>query len=115
MNLDSFKALVANHNFDYVEAYIPFRWLGQGWGYKMTPESFDLAKGDEVVYISEMGMEHLMSFCGTGEDLSDVAWTKKDFVDLCKGDEAAAGLLFRAVDWQNPDALLEEEKEEESL
>ena len=93
MNLDSFKALVANHNFDYVEAYIPFRWLGQGWGYKITPESFDLAKGDEVVYISEMGMEHLMSFCGTGEDLSDVAWTKKDFVDLCKGDEAAARVV----------------------
>ena len=113
MNLDSFKELVANHNSDFVDDSIPFHWLGQGWGYKVTPESFDLANGDEVVYISETGMESLMSWCGTGEGLSDCAWTKKQFVDLCGGDETAAGLLFRAVDWQNPDALLEEEQNEE--
>ena len=113
MNLDSFKEAVANHNFDFVEAALPFRWIGQGWGYKVTQEEFDRAKVNEVVYISETGMESLMLCCGTGEDLSDVEWTKKQFVDLCGGDETAAELLFHAVDWQNPDALLEEEQDEE--
>lgn len=113
MNLEQFNKLASQHNFEYVEAYIPFRWIGQGWGYKVTPESFDAAGEDEVVYISELQMEHLLLDCGTGEDVSGECWTKRDFIEMCKGDEAAAGLLFRAVDWQNPDALLEEEQNEE--
>lgn len=118
MNLDSFKELVANHNSDFVDASIPFRWIGRGWGYKIPQEEFDRAEDDEVVYISEAQMEYMYMICGTGEDVSGVAWTKKDFMDLCEGDETAAGLLFHAVDYQSPHEFLLEvwlNKEEESL
>ena len=112
MNREQFNKLASQHNFEYVEAYIPFRWIGQGYGFKVTGEVFDAAGEDEVVYISELQMESLMLACGTGEDVSCKCWTKGDFIEMCKGDEAAAGVLFRTLDWQNPDALLSEEEEE---
>lgn len=66
-------------------------WYGQGVIYKnwKAYENNPL----EVCYIPE---------------LSNTKYTRKDFVDLCKGNEELARDLFLSVDWQSPGSLLEE-------
>jgi hypothetical protein len=36
------------------------------------------------------------------------AYSYKDFVDLCDGDEKKAEMLFKYVDWQFPETALDE-------
>ena len=41
-------------------------------------------------------------------ELSDSVYTAEGFCRICKGQKAFADELFKALDWQHPEALLEE-------
>ena len=72
-------------------AIIQREWLRQGFVFK--DESAFTNDPDRVCYIPE---------------LSDNVYTRRDFVNLCGGQEDFAQTLFHAVDWQHPETLLED-------
>jgi hypothetical protein len=41
-------------------------------------------------------------------ELSDTVYTRNNFVEICKGNEAEAYFLFDMVDWQHPETEYEE-------
>lgn len=86
---------------------MPYEWIGQGYGYKNT--EFDWVNGndDEIIYIPEHAYE---------DDIveRDCAYSKRDLINLCFGNESKALELFDEVDWQFPETLLDEwEREDE--
>ena len=64
----------------------------QGWIFK-DEEAF-LLHADRVCYVPE---------------LSDVCYTRQDFLDICNGQEAFARECFYAVDWQCPETWVDEQ------
>lgn len=64
----------------------------QGWIFK-DEEAF-LNRPDAVCYVPE---------------LSDTPYTRKDFVELCNGQEDLAADCFEAVDWQCPETWVDEQ------
>lgn len=67
-------------------------YWSQGWIFKDT-EAFELSHSLPC-YISE---------------LSDKAYTRKDILALCDNQERIAEKIFYQLDWQTPEALLDEE------
>ena len=45
-------------------------------------------------------------------ELSDSAYTRQDFLDMCNGQEEFAAECFYAVDWQHPDTWVDEQYRE---
>lgn len=74
------------------EKEIPIKWIGQGYGYKSSRNWEDMEM-DEMIYIPEYMIEN-------GTPIN--AYSKKEFVKICKGDEAYAKYLFEYCDWQSP-------------
>lgn len=72
--------------------------LWQGWGFK-DANAFEQAPGTPC-YVPE---------------LSDTVYTKEDFLRLCDKQEAIARKVFYQLDWQHPEALIEEELREGEL
>lgn len=67
---------------------------GQGEIYR-SEEAYFL-KPDEICYIPE---------------LSNTVYKKQDFLDMCNGNVQIANMLFEQVDWQHPETLLSEWRE----
>ena len=74
------------------EAVIEREWYGQGHIFK--DEDAFLHHPERVCYVPE---------------LSDSAYTRQDFLDMCNGQEEFAAECFYAVDWQHPETWLEEQ------
>lgn len=74
------------------EAVIEREWYGQGHIFK--DEDAFLHHPERVCYVPE---------------LSDSAYTRQDFLDLCNGQEKFAAECFYAVDWQHPETWVEEQ------
>ena len=64
----------------------------QGWIFK--DEKAFLYRPDQVCYVPE---------------LSDGAYTRRDFLDMCNGQEEFARECFYAVDWQSPETWIDEQ------
>ena len=77
---------------DETEAIIEREFHGQGYIFK-DEEAYD-ADLNTVCYVPE---------------LTDTAYTHQSFLDLMDGQESLARDLFDRVDWQHPEALLEED------
>ena len=69
----------------YEDAKIDREFFGQGYIFK--DEDAFLNHEDKVCYVPE---------------LSDAAYTRKDFLDECNGQKEFAEQCFYAVDWQHP-------------
>ena len=82
-----------------LEDIIPSEWIGQGYGFKAY--DWEKADLDEIVYIPEC------AYTCEKADI-EVVYSKKDFIDLCEGDEELAITLHNAVDWQCPETLYDE-------
>lgn len=67
-------------------------YWSQGWIFKET-EAFEISHSLPC-YVSE---------------LSDKVYTKKDILALCDNQERIAEKIFYQLDWQTPEALLDEE------
>lgn len=76
---------------DGAEPVIERDYFQQGWIVK-DEEAF-LHYPDKVCYVPE---------------LSDSAYTRNDFLDICNGQEEFAAMLFEMVDWQSPETLKHE-------
>lgn len=63
-------------------------------GYIFKDEEAFLCYPERVCYVPE---------------LSDVAYTRQDFLDMCNGQEAFAAECFYSVDWQHPETWVEEQ------
>ena len=63
----------------------------QGYVYK-DPNAFE-SKSSEVCYIPE---------------LCDEKYTFADILDICKGNEEIARIVFEVIDWQSPETYYEE-------
>lgn len=74
------------------EAVIDRGYYRQGWIFK-DEEAF-LHHPDRVCYVPE---------------LSDAAYTRKDFMGLCNGQEEFAKECFYTVDWQHPETWVDEQ------
>lgn len=74
------------------EAVIDREHYRQGWIVK-DEEAF-LHYPDKVCYVPE---------------LSDGAYTRQDFLDMCNGQEEIATECFYSVDWQHPETWLDEQ------
>ena len=48
-------------------------------------------------------------------ELSETVYTREGFLNLCKGQEDIAELVFEAVDWQSPEVYLDEQYQEGEL
>lgn len=82
-----------------IEDVIPSEWIGQGSGFKTYDwENVDL---DEIVYIPEC------AYTSESTDM-ELVYSKKDFIDICNGDEQLAITIHDAVDWQCPETLYDE-------
>lgn len=73
--------------------------LGQGFGYKST-KSWEQLGMDEVCYVPEYGYEEFKNV-PSFEDI----YSKRDFIDICNGNEGLAQNLYEDVDWQSPETL----------
>lgn len=69
----------------------------QGWIFK-DEEAF-LHDQDQVCYVPE---------------LSDEAYTRRDFLRICGDDEELAKICFYDVDWQTPETWMDEYEREEA-
>lgn len=67
-------------------------YFSQGWIFKDT-ESF----------------EHFHTIPCYVPELFDIAYTRKDILALCDNQERIAEKIFYQLDWQTPEALLDEE------
>lgn len=76
---------------DDKEAVVYRRFYGQGNIYKN--EDAYKNRPDEVCYVPE---------------LTDEAYTAKDFLDMCCGQKEFADELFGSCDWQHPESLQED-------
>lgn len=66
----------------------------------------DKYAADEVVYIPEYGFPQNGKYAGTREECD--VFTRKDFLELCDGNEEKALDLFTGCNWQFPTTLLDE-------
>lgn len=78
------------------EAIIDRDYYRQGWIFK-----------DEEAYL-----HHPQQVCYVPE-LSDAAYTRQAFLDLCNGQVEFADECFYAVDWQHPETWVEEQYRED--
>lgn len=78
------------------EAVIQREYYRQGWIFK--DEAAFLFHADQVCYVPE---------------LSDVGYTRQDFMAPCNGQEDFAAECFRAVDWQCPETWVDEQYRED--
>lgn len=74
------------------DASVERDWYRQGYIFK-DEEAF-LHHPEQVCYVPE---------------LSDAAYTRQDFLDMCNGQEEFAEQCFHAVDWQHPETWVEEQ------
>ena len=78
-------------------------WIGQGMGYKkdvvITDKDLD---ENEVIYIPEYGYDDKC------KPLTDCIYSKKDLLEICKGDEDLTEFMWETLDWQSPETLYEE-------
>jgi len=77
---------------DDTEAAIDRGYYRQGFIFK--DEDAFLHCPDKVCYVPE---------------LSDVAYTRQDFLNMCNGQEKFARECFYAVDWQSPETWIDEQ------
>lgn len=64
--------------------------------------------GEGMIYKDEEAYkEYPERVCYIAE-LSDGKYTRKDFLDLCGGNEKMADELFNNCDWQHPESLIED-------
>lgn len=77
---------------DGEEAVIDREYYRQGWIVK--DEDAFLHHPDRVCYVPE---------------LFEAAYTRRDFLALCNGQEEFARACFYAVDWQHPETWLDEQ------
>lgn len=75
-------------------------YIGQGYGYK-ADISIDEVDEDEVVYIPEYGYDDNCPKV-------DYIYTKKDLLNICKGDESLLEMMWETLDWQSPETLYDE-------
>lgn len=89
----------------YLQTYMGFEYLGQGYGYK-SYEAWNSNESDVIVYIPECCYYEYEDEEGTRIKILDIdsCYTKQDFINITnKLSEAEA--LFDAVDWQHPTSL----------
>lgn len=80
------------------EYFLPFD-IGQGYGYKQHNYNFTAGDPDEIIYIPELAYE---------DSELPKGYTAQDFINIFGGDLEMAEWLFKEVDWQHPDTLLED-------
>jgi hypothetical protein len=88
----------------YLQTYMGFENIGQGYGYKSV-EAWDSDNSDIIVYIPEYCFDPSFSHGIKNIQLDiDSCYTKQDFIDIT-GDLKKAEDLFESVDWQHPTTL----------
>ena len=92
----------------YLQTYIGFEDIGQGYGYKSV-EAWNSDNPDVVVYIPEYCYSEIENDEGTRITILEIdsCYTKQDFIDIT-GDLEKAEDLFESVDWQHPTTLWSE-------
>lgn len=98
---------------------MPYEWIGQGYGYKVTDVTWDDLNDDDIIYIPEYAYEKEDD--GTTLVSRENTYSKSDFIRLireldekyldigrCVQVKRMAVELFEAVDWQFPESLLYE-------
>lgn len=103
---------------------MPYEWIGQGYGYKVTDTAWDDLNDDDIIYIPEYGYDKKDD--GTILVSRNDAYSKSDFIQLimelndryrdigrCVQVKRMAAELFEALDWQYPESLLNEDFFEE--
>lgn len=112
MTIAEFK----NHNKTNT---MPYEWIGQGYGYKVTDTTWDDLNDDDIIYIPEYAYEKEDD--GTILVNRENAYSKSDFIQLIRElDDRYLDIgrqvevkrmameLFEALDWQYPESLLNE-------
>lgn len=93
--------------------YMPYEWIGQGYGYKLIDKKWDDMPDDEIIYIPEYAYENM----DTVDEVN--AYTKTEFRRLTREYEwenehtdeeieRIAEELFESCDWQFPESLINE-------
>lgn len=77
----------------YLPEQIEKAYYGQGYIVKDEEAYCDKEHPDRVCYVPE---------------LSDTVYTRKSFLEMCRGQEEFADELFHSVDWQHPESLMDE-------
>ena len=92
----------------YLQTYMGFEDIGQGYGYKSV-EAWDSDSPDVIVYIPEYCYSETENDEGTRITILEIdsCYTKQDFLDIT-GDLEKAEDLFESVDWQHPTTLWNE-------
>ena len=87
----------------YLQTYMGFEDLGQGYGYK-SYEAWESDNSDTIVYIPEYCYDEYENEEGTRITTLDICscYTKQDFIKLA-GEQSED--LFDSVDWQHPLSL----------
>lgn len=98
---------------------MPYEWIGQGYGYKVTDTAWNDLNDEDIIYIPEYAYEKEDD--GTILVSRENAYSKRDFIRLiheldekyldigrCVQVNRMAAKLFEAVDWQYPESLLNE-------
>ena len=87
-------------NMEKKKKVLAASWNGEGYVYKLK-KSWESIRNDEIVYVPEMGFE---SMNGVATDV----FSKKDLLDICKGDDAEAQTLFESLSWAYPSTEYEQ-------
>lgn len=93
------ESLCSGRRYDDIPD-LPFEWIGQGYGYK-NKDAYE-EDPDAICYIPEYSFDE-----DTLELHIESCYTRNDFIKIA-GDVDKAGWLFNAVDWQHPEALIDE-------
>lgn len=93
----------------YLQTYMGFEDIGQGYGYK-SYEAWDSDNADIIVYIPEYCYITNQNSMGIEYKTLDInsCYTKQDFLDITKNNLQESEALFDAVDWQHPTTLWDE-------
>lgn len=75
-------------------------YIGQGYGYKADVVIDDVDE-NEVIYIPEYGYDDNCPEI-------DCIYTKKDLLEICKGDKGLLEFMWETLDWQSPETLYDE-------
>lgn len=94
------QELIKELNADWLPVEFYPSYIGQGYGFKADIVIEDIDE-DEVIYIPEYGYKN-------NAPLLDSIYTKKDLLDICKGDEDLMLFIWETLDWQYPETLYNE-------
>lgn len=110
------KLINEEKDFIYLQTYIGFEDIGQGYGYKSV-EAWDSDDSDVIVYIPEYCYKEYEDTEGTRKLMLEIdsCYTKQDFLDITNNNLEQAEDLFESVDWQHPTTLWNEWDSDEEI